>query len=71
MDDKQLIDEFNNEVGQLRWMEAESVYLAALHAEFERRGWDLSAIADGESLSRKHKVKLMGRKLVLLPDACG
>jgi hypothetical protein len=38
-------------------------FLAALHQEFIRRGFDYSEIGDANSLSLKHKVTLENKRI--------
>ncbi len=69
MSDEELIDAFNREVGNSGWTGARASYLAALHREFGRREYDYSAIGDARSLSFNKKVRLLGRKIVVKPQA--
>jgi len=64
--DKELIDIFNREVGNPGWTSSRATYLAALHQEFDNRGYDYSVILGIEGgLYLRHKVKLVGNKFEL------
>jgi len=65
MNDGQLIDVFNKEVGNTGWVSARGSYLFALHTEFEDRGYNYSAIGNKKYLSLAKRVKLVGKKIVL------
>jgi hypothetical protein len=54
----ELIDRFNEEVNNGGSGSARYSFLAALHHEFIRRGFDYSEIGDSDSLSFKQKVTL-------------
>jgi hypothetical protein len=58
--DEELIDAFNRDVGNPGWVSARASYLAALHKEFERRGFEYSAIGGAHRLSLGHKIRLCG-----------
>ncbi len=64
MSDKQLIDAFNHEVGNDGWVSARASYLVALGNEFQRRGYDYSAVGDETRLSFRRKVKLENHTIV-------
>ena len=64
--DEELIQAFNNEVGNPGWTSARAAYLTAIHNEFNERGYDYSAIGNEEELSFARKVKLVGRKILPL-----
>ena len=64
MDDDQLIDAFNNEVGNSGWTRSRASYLTALHKEFDNRGYDYSDIGDKLSFSVKNKIKIMEKKVL-------
>lgn len=65
--DKDLIERFNLEVDTAGWVTARASYLAAIHQEFNRRGFDYSEIGDEGSLSFKNKIELVG-KLIKKPE---
>jgi hypothetical protein len=54
----ELIDRFNEEVNNGGSGSARYSFLAALHFEFIRRGFDYSEFGDSDSLSFKQKVTL-------------
>jgi hypothetical protein len=56
--DAELISKFNVEVGNRGSGAARFAFLAALHHEFIRRGFDYSEIGDTKSISFKHQVIL-------------
>lgn len=62
MNDKQLLLAFNNEVGNSGWTSSRASYIAALHEEFENRGYDYSAIGNKGSLAFNKKVRLVDKK---------
>lgn len=68
MNDEQLVGAFNEEVGNSGWTSSRAAYLAALHDEFDARGYDYSAIGK-DGLSLRNKVKLVGKTLVLAEDS--
>ena len=68
MSDEKLIAAFNREVGNAGWTSYRASYLAALHAEFDSRGYDYSDIGDEASFSLKRRVKLINKKLVVDPS---
>ncbi len=61
--DEELVALFNREVGQGGWGSARGCYLAAIHEEFDRRGWDYREIGDQKSLSFAKKIFLEGRSV--------
>ena len=65
-DDTELISRFNAEVGNSRSGTARFSFLAALHHEFIRRGYDYSEIGDAKSISFKNKVILENRIIIKL-----
>ena len=65
MNDEQLVDAFNREVGNSGWTGSRASYLSALHEEFENRNYDYSAIGGKGSLSLKKKVRVTGNKILL------
>ncbi len=64
LSNKDLIQAFNREVGNPGWTSARAAYLAALHREFEDRGFNYSAIGNKTELSFAKRVKLDGDKIV-------
>ncbi|MEO7201252.1 MAG: hypothetical protein ABIZ82_01515 [Candidatus Tumulicola sp.] len=61
--DEELVAAFNREIGNTGWVSARGAYLAALHDEFRKRGFDFSAIGDADSLSLRVKIRLKGKKI--------
>jgi hypothetical protein len=61
--DVELINRFNEEVNNGGSGTARYSFLAALHHEFIRRGYDYSEIGDANSLSFKHKVTLENKTI--------
>jgi hypothetical protein len=57
--DLELIEKFNLEVGNNGWGTARASYLAAIHQEFNRRGFDYSQIGNVKELSFKNKIELI------------
>ena len=66
MDDKQLIDSFNREVGNPGWTSSRASYLSALHQEFNDRGYDYSDIGNAGSLNFKNKIELLNKKIKIV-----
>ena len=64
--DEELIQAFNNEVGNPGWTSARAAYLVAIRDEFKERGYDYSAVGNEEGLSFARKIKLIGKKIVRL-----
>jgi hypothetical protein len=62
--DKQLLKSFNREVNNAGSGSARFCYLAALHEEFIRRGYDYSAIGDSKSLSFRDKIRLKDNTII-------
>ena len=62
-----LVESFNAQVGNRGFNSARAAHDRALIDEFVRRGVDLSAIADGKSISFAHRVALdqSGLRLVI------
>lgn len=56
--DDELIQIFNKEVGNSGWGTARASFLAAIHHEFGKRGFDYSEIGDSNALSFKNLVSL-------------
>ena len=65
--DLELVDCFNQQVGNSGWTSAKAFYLAALHKIFIRR-FDYSIIGNQENLSFKYKIQLRGRKVFHIPS---
>ena len=65
MSDEQLIEAFNHEVGNRGWSNSRSLYLSALHDEFENRNYDYSDIGELGALSFKNRVKIIGKKILI------
>jgi hypothetical protein len=60
---QELVNAFNEEVGNPGWVGARGAYLSALHREFKIRNIDYSEIGDDEGLSLRHKVYLKDNRL--------
>ena len=63
MDDDELIDRFNADVGKPGWVAQRGRFHVSIHNELVRRGWDYSAIGDSSSLSWANKIKLVNGKI--------
>ena len=61
-----LMGSFNNQVGNRGWSSARAAHNTALVGELSRRGIDLSAVSDGQSVSFTHHVKLYDNKIVAI-----
>lgn len=57
--DLEQIEKFNLEVGNNGWGTARASYLAAIHQEFNKRGFDFSQIGNATELSFKNKIELI------------
>jgi uncharacterized protein YdbL (DUF1318 family) len=66
MSDNELVEALNGDVGNPGWVSARASFLTALHDELEARGIDYSAIGNKSSLSLKNKIKLVGKKIVVV-----
>ncbi len=62
--DQEVIDRFNEETGKQGLGEARASYLAAIHAEFDDRGFDYVTIGGVGSLSFRNRVRLDGKIVV-------
>ena len=60
-----LLESFNNQVGNRGWNSTRSLHDAALVDELIRRGIDVSAVYDGQTISFAHHVALDGNRLVV------
>ena len=67
--DEEIIESFNEEVGKGGWGTARASYLGALHEQLNIRKFDYSEIGDKGSYSLKRKVKLVGKKIVVIPNS--
>ncbi|MFA7133583.1 MAG: hypothetical protein WC122_01230 [archaeon] len=65
MNDKQLIDAFNNEVGNSGWTASRASYLFALCGEFKNRDYDYSNIGEEKVMSLNKKIKLINKKIIV------
>ena len=63
LNDNELIQAFNKQVGNTGWVSARGAYLAAIRKEFERRNFDYSQIGDEMSLSLRSKIRLENLKI--------
>ena len=66
--DLELVDCFNQQVGNSGWTSTKAIYLAVLHKEFITRRFDYSIIGNQENLSFKYKIQLRGRKVFHIPS---
>ena len=64
--DEELIEYFNQEVGNGGWGTARASYLAAIHHEFNNRNFDYSDIGNEKELSFKNKITLVKRKVKII-----
>jgi len=63
LNDNELIQAFNKQVGNTGWVSARGAYLAAIRKEFESRNFDYSQIGDEMSLSLRSKIRLENLKI--------
>jgi hypothetical protein len=63
INDEELINAFNREVGNNGWVNARALYLFEMKEEFEKR-FDCSEIRDKISFSIARKIKLIGKKVI-------
>jgi len=66
MNDEELIEVFNKQVGNNAVVRARMEYLMALHQEFIGRGFDYSVIGGNGNFSIACKIRLNGKKIELL-----
>lgn len=66
LSNQELINRFNQEVGNSGWTCSRGEFLLALNRQFTDRGIDFSSIGDGASLSLKNKIKLAGNIILIL-----
>ncbi len=67
-----LINSFNEDVGKKGWVGARGRFLGAMHDELTARGFDVSLIIDGDSMSVSRKIALSkDNKVVPFGTACG
>jgi hypothetical protein len=64
--DEKMVEVFNGQVYNSGTGSARMAYLAAIRYEFNRRGFDYSAIGGENRMSYMNKVKLEGKKIVIL-----
>ena len=64
MNDDELIKAFNKEVNNPGWVRRRGIYLAALHKEFENRGFDYSTVGGKGGLMFSKKIKIVGKKII-------
>ncbi len=60
-----LIEKFNAQVGNRGWSSARAAHDQALIEELARRGVDVSAVSDGQSISFAHIVVLQDNRLTI------
>ncbi len=60
-----LIDSFNSQVGNRGFNSARAAHDSALIDEIKRRGIDMSAVCNGESISFANRVKLVDNRIVI------
>lgn len=63
MNNQELIDRFNREVGNQGWGNARAAFLYALRNEFLSRDFDASKIIYEERMSLKRKICLKGKEI--------
>ncbi|MEK7473681.1 MAG: hypothetical protein AAB668_03090 [Patescibacteria group bacterium] len=68
MSDQELIDVFNRQVGNSGWVGSRAKFMSALPEEFKNRGFDCSAVGNGKGLSFMQKVRLDGKKVIIVVD---
>lgn len=64
-DNNKLIQAFNREVRNTGWTSTRGSYLVAIQEEFERRGYDYSAIGNKKGVSFAKKIKLIKKKIIV------
>ena len=69
LSDEEIIENFNEEVGKGGWGTARASYLGALHEQLNIRKFDYSEIGDKKGCSYKYKVKLVGKKIKVIPNS--
>jgi len=66
--DLELVDCFNQQVGNSGWGSAKAIYLAVLHNGFITRRFDYSIIGNQVGVSFKYKIQLRGCKVFHIPS---
>jgi hypothetical protein len=66
LSDNDLVEALNSQVGNNGWVASRAAYFAALKQEFDNRGFDHSAITSKDGFSFARKVRLEGKKIVVV-----
>ena len=66
MNDDELIDRFNQDVGNPGWVRARASFHAALRDEFDDRNIDSSALGANGSMSFNKKIKIVDKKILII-----
>jgi hypothetical protein len=67
--DERIIECLNEEVGKGGWGTARASYLGALHEQLNIRNFDYSEIGDKGRMSIAKKLKLVGKKIKVIPNS--
>lgn len=65
LNNQELIDRFNNDVGNPGWVRARGEFHLAMFEEFEKRGIDYSVIGNEISVSWAKWIRLIGNTIYL------
>lgn len=66
MSNEELIEGFNRDVNVMSAVSARFRFHDAMKKEFDRRGFDYSAIGDEHSFSWAHKIELDGKHIKII-----
>ncbi|WP_053971138.1 hypothetical protein [Mangrovimonas sp. ST2L15] len=64
--DQEIIEKFNNQIGNHGWGSARANYLGAIRQQYEKRNIDFSEIGDDKGMFYSNKVELNGKKLIIV-----
>jgi hypothetical protein len=66
MTEKEIVEAFNRQVGNPGWVGAKFRLLDKLRKEFQKGGYDTSAIIDEGGMSLKHKIRIVNKRIELI-----
>lgn len=66
--DNEIISTFNKEVGNSGWGTARASFLAVIHVEFIKRGFDYSAIGDEKCLTFDNHITIENNTIKPIMD---
>ncbi len=66
LSDEEVVEKFSVQTGAKGWASTKSAYLKALTRQFDKREIDYSAIKTDNGISLRDKVRLEGKKMILV-----